>query len=62
MVTPHSGETDSLEVVVDLIMSIKYTNLIYDQENSHNGPTVKRGTDCGMDSPEVKVCFDLMPK
>ena len=29
-------------------------------------PTVKRGTDCGMvhsaDSPEVKVCFDLMPK
>ena len=25
MKTPHNGETDSLEAVVDVIMSIKYT-------------------------------------
>ena len=28
MVTPHSGETDSLEVVVDIITSTKYTSFL----------------------------------
>ena len=54
MMTPHSGETDSLEVVVDVIMSTKYTPFLTSYMTKSLGTRLKLICD-GIMIPELKT-------